>query len=138
MIYFIQRKIRQIKNLFKWIPIIWKQYDFDYRYAIDVFKFKLSTIADFLDSEKSYSLGAEDNASRIRMVIRLMDKIYDGEYGLEYQTKLKNIYGDDILDCEFIENDKGTFTIKYKYELTRTESEIIEINKMNIEIKYFS
>ncbi len=133
MIYFIKRKLTQFKNLFLWVPFIWKQYDFDYRYATDAFRFKLLRIAKFLESDKAMSMEAKNNASRIRMVVRLMDKVYDDDYGTEYQTKLKEIYGDDILDWEFVDTGRGDGTsyMKYKYEVTKSPTEIKDINKLH-------
>ena len=46
MKHFLKRKIWQIKNVFRWLPIIWKQYDFDYHYSLEVFKFQLKKQAD--------------------------------------------------------------------------------------------
>lgn len=117
--YFFRRKFWQIKNLFRWIPIIWNQFDFDYRYSIDVFKFQLQKQADFLESDKAHTVEAENNAKRIRMVLRLMDKVYDEEYGCEYQGKLKEKYGEDVLDWHFIdiEDKPGYSTMKWNYEV---------------------
>lgn len=117
--YFFRRKFWQIKNLFRWIPIIWNQFDFDYRYSIDVFKFQLQKQADFLESDKAHTVEAKNNAKRIRMVLRLMDKVYDEEYGCEYQGKLKEKYGEDVLDWHFIdiEDKPGYSTMKWNYEV---------------------
>lgn len=130
MKYFFIRKYQQIRNLFKWIPIIWKQYDFDYCYSIEVFKFQLKKQAEFLESDKARTLSSKDNAKRIRMVIRLMDKVYNEDYAHEYLDKMKAIYGEDILDFEFIKTGNGYSTLNFKYELTKTEEEINEINEV--------
>ena len=76
MKHFIKRKIWQIKNVFRWLPIIWKQYDFDYNYSLEVFKFQLQKQAEFLESDRAVTLCAKDKAKRIRTVIKLMDKVY--------------------------------------------------------------
>ena len=39
--YWFRRKYRQIKNVINWIPVVWNQFDFDYRYSLDVFKHQL-------------------------------------------------------------------------------------------------
>jgi hypothetical protein len=131
MIYYIKRKLYQIKNLFLWIPIIWKQYDFDYNYAINVFKFQLLKMADLMDSDKSHCVGAKERAKRIRMVVRLMDKVYNEEYNMEYRNKVEEIYGKDILDLSFEDTFDGTGSkfLKYKYELTETPEKQIEIRE---------
>ena len=91
--YWIKRKFWQIKNLIKWFPIIWNQYDFDNSYAIEVFMFQLNKIANFLDSDGAYSVAAKANASSIRRVIKLMKDVDDEKFLMEYQKKFKKLYG---------------------------------------------
>jgi len=136
--YWLKRKIWQIKNLFRWLPIIWKQYDFDYRYSIDVFKFQLQKQAEFLESDKSFTLCAKDRAKRIRTVIKLMGKVYEDDYSMEYVDKLKELYGEDVLEVSFVETNDITFndfsgkteklfSIRYKYETWDNADEIEKV-----------
>ncbi len=85
--------VSRIKNIIKWFPILWKQRDWDYGYAIDVFIFQLSKIADNFDSGKSYSIGSEARASQIRRVVKLMKKVYDEEFELDYSDQIEAKYG---------------------------------------------
>jgi len=96
--YWPRRKWRQIKNVIGWIPVVWKQFDFDYRYSLDVFKHQLLKQAKFMESDKAYTVDSHIQAQKIRMVVRLMDKVYNEEYDCEYQQKLKDIYVDDVMD----------------------------------------
>ena len=138
MIHWFKRKIWQIKNVFRWLPIIWKQYDFDYSYSIDVFKFQLQKQAEFLESDKAFTCSAKDSAKRIRTVIKLMGKVYDDEYSMEYVDKLKELYGEDVLEVSFVETDGVTFndfsgkteklyTMRYKYETWDNADEIEKV-----------
>ena len=95
--YWPRRKWRQIKNVINWIPIVWNQFDFDYRYSLEVFKYQLLKQASFMDSDKAMTKDSKIDAQKIRMICRLMDKVYDEEYGCEYQQKLKEAYGKDIM-----------------------------------------
>lgn len=130
MIYFFTRKYRQIRNILRWIPILWNQFDFDYNYALDVFKFKLLNMADFLESDKARCEGAKDRGKRIRTIVRLMDKVYNEDYGMEYHSKLEEIYGKEAFESEFIDTNDGTDSsrLKYAYELTESKEKIKEIN----------
>lgn len=139
MKYFIKRKIWQIKNVLRWLPIIWKQYDFDYSYSVEVFKFQLQKQAEFLESEKVKTLCAKDRAKRIHTVIKLMDKVYNDEYSIDYVEILKEMYGKDVLNISFIETDSTTFndftnsteklyTMKYEYENWDNAEEISQIH----------
>ena len=117
--YWPRRKWRQIKNVIGWIPIVWNQFDFDYRYSIEVFKHQLLKQADFMDSDRAYGVDSKIDAQRIRMICRLMDKVYNEEYACEYQQKLKDTYGEDVIDWEFLDipDKPGYSELKWKYEV---------------------
>jgi hypothetical protein len=135
MIYFFKRKYKQIKNILIWIPILWGQFDFSYDYALDVFKFKLLNMADFLESDKAVCVGAKDRASRIRMVVRLMDKVYNEDYGVEYQDKLEKLFGKELMEMKFIDSGRpDSSLLKYSYELTETEDKILEIKDISTQL----
>lgn len=130
MKYWIKRKIWQINNLLDWIPIIWNQYDFDYRYAIDVFKFQLQKISNHLNSNNANTLSAKDNHKRLETIINLMEKVYEEEYGMEYMDILNKIYGEEMFEHKFIpcEDKRGYSELKWSYELTETPEKIKEID----------
>jgi hypothetical protein len=79
---------------------------------------QLERQAKFFESDKSYSARSKQDASRIRTAIRLMDRVYNDEYELEWVDKLKEEYGSDILDFKFENTGRGDGTsyLKYKYE----------------------
>tara|TARA_R110000851_G_scaffold331787_2_gene506519 strand:- start:764 stop:1255 length:492 start_codon:yes stop_codon:yes gene_type:complete len=132
--YWIKRKVWQIRNVIKWLPIIWGQFDFDYSYAIEVFKFQLQKTSHYLNSDKALTISAKNNAKRLQTIIDLMDKVYDEYYGMEYYDKISELYGEDKFKYKFIPcEDKESYReLKYSYELTETPEMIEEIaNKYN-------
>lgn len=134
MKYWFKRKIWQIRNIVKWFPIIWNQYDFDYRYAIDVFKFQLQKTSNYLNSDNAHTVTAKDNAKRLQIIIDLMDKVYEEDYVLECYDELIKLYGKDKFEFKFIpcKDKEGFSELKYSYELTETPEMIEEIsNKKN-------
>ena len=116
MKYFFKRKYRQIKNVIKWLPVIWKQYDFDYHYSLEVFKFQLLKQADFMESDRSVGMGSDIYAQKIRMVVRLMEKVYNEEYACEYQGQIRDMYGEDVLDFVTQKDGNRRLVMGYKYE----------------------
>lgn len=98
--YWVKRKIQQIKRVIDFFPLIWNGFDFDYRYSIDLFKHQLKRTADFLESDKSYSVSAKNEAKKIRTAIKLMDKVYNEEYGCEYMSTIDKLYGTTHYDFE--------------------------------------
>lgn len=129
--YFFRRKYRQIKRVIDFFPLIWSGFDFDYHYAIDLFKKQLERLADELESDRAVTQSAPINAQKIRTAIRLMDKAYNGDYSLEYQSQFKEIYGEDALDHEFEDTGKGNGSVylKYKYEKWDNADEIKEVER---------
>lgn len=124
---------RRLKRVWDFLPHIWRGYDFDYRYAIDIFKYQLERTADFMASDKAMTVDADVRAKRIRTAIELLDKVYDGEYGMEYMDQLESKYGRS--NFEFVEIDeldkKGNpyYKMLERYEKDYTVPELLEIEK---------
>ena len=124
---------RRLKRVWDFLPIIWKGYDFDYSHAIDLFKYQLERIADLLESDKAMTLSAKTNAQKIRTAIRLMDKVYDEEYGMEYMTQIDKLYGTTHYDFVELE-EKPKYGVEPMYELKlRNELAVDEQHQKEIE-----
>ena len=128
IIYWFKRKYRQVKRVLDYLPIIWKGYDFDYRYAIDLFKHQLIRTSNFMESDRAYAIDSDMRAKRIKTAIELLDKVYDEEYGMEYQDQMKKIYGDNVLDWNFEDTGRGDGTsyINYEYEKWENKDKVKE------------
>ena len=130
--YWVKRKIQQIKRVIDFFPLIWNGFDFDYRYAIDLFKKQLERIAK--DMETNGRLECSDvNAQKIRTALRLMDKVYEEEYTHEFMDKIKELYGENALDWWFEDTNDGhgSSYLRYEYEKWDNSDEITEMkNKL--------
>ena len=116
--YWPRRKFRQIKNVIGWIPVVWNQFDFDYSYSLQVFKHQLLKQAKHFERPDSWGERDYIKAQKIRMICRLMDKVYADDYACEYQDRLKEKYGSDVIDWIFIESDKPDYKeMNWKYEV---------------------
>lgn len=134
--YFIRRKYEQIRRLIDYLPLIWNSYEFDYRYSVDIFKKSLERQANFLESSKAYTVGSTYNASRIRTAIKLMDKVYNEDYSLEYMNKMEELYGKDVMELRFVEkeDDNRFFTMVANYEEWDNAEEVeVTLNKLMME-----
>lgn len=129
--YFFKRKYRQVQRVVDYLPIIWKGYDFDYSYSVDLFKKSLERQAKLFESETQNSDRSKQNASRIRTAIQLMGKVYNEEYGSEYQDKLEQLYGDNVLDFWFEDTGEGDGSsfLRWEYEKWDNSEEIDEVRK---------
>ena len=124
--YFFKRKYRQIERVIDFLPIIWKGFDFDYRYSLELFQKQLERQAKFFESGKSYASDAKHNASRIRTAIELIDKVYDDRYEMEWIAKIEEQFGEEALEWELEDTGDGTGSsfITNKYEKWDNAAEI--------------
>ena len=118
MMYWFRRKYEQIQRVIDFLPIIWKGFDFDYHYSLELFKKQLERQAKFLESDKPYSSDAKHQASRIRTALRLMDKVYNDDYENVWIDELEEQFGKEVLEWEFEDTGDGTGSsfITNKYE----------------------
>jgi hypothetical protein len=124
--YFFKRKYRQVQRVVDYLPIIWKGYDFDYMYSLELFKKQLERQAKLFESDKLNSDRSKQNASRIKTAIQLMDKVYNEDYGVEWADILEKKYGSEVLDWEPEDTSDGTSSsfITQKYEKWNNAEEI--------------
>lgn len=127
--YWFKRKYQQIKRTIDFLPLIWNSYDFDYSYALDLFKKQLEYTAKHLESDRAMTLSAKAKAQKIRTAIRLMDKVYNEEYFHQYMDKLKEIYGENAFDWWFEDSAKGDGSsyLRCEYEKWDKAEEISEM-----------
>jgi len=134
MRYWLSRKWRQIRKTLDFIPLIWNSYDFDYRYSLDLFKKHLEYQALEMESDRSRLEYSKVNAQKIRTAIRLMDKVYDEEYAMEYMDTIDKLYGTTHYD--FVEvksynhNREPLYRIKHWNEGARDDEHQKEIDEI--------
>lgn len=126
----VKQFFRRLKRTIDFLPIIWKGFDFDYRYAIELFQYQLKRTADFMESDRAHTLDAEKRAKRIRTAIALMEKVYEEDYACEYQDKLKELYGQNVLGFRFepTEYNNDTSYLKWEFEYWDNAEEIKQVH----------
>jgi hypothetical protein len=97
--------IQGIKNIIKWIPIIYKDRDWDYYYILETLKFKLSNQSKYT-LNKSMHINATKKAKMMDLCIKLIAKIQDEYYLSEW------------LDYEVVE---------HKYEKVEDNSSLFKL-----------
>ena len=127
--FVVKRFFRRVKRVMDFLPMIWKGYDYDYRYAIELFQYQLKRTSDFMESDRAMTMDADIRARRIRIAVELLQKVYDEEYGCEYQDKLKELYGENVLDWWFEDTGKedGSSYLRLEYEKWENSEEIAEV-----------
>jgi superfamily II DNA/RNA helicase len=129
MIPTIKSFFRKIKRTLEFLPLIWEGYDFDYRYALDLFHYQLKRTADFLESDRAYSFNAKQDARRLRTILELMKKVYDEEYRMEHFDQTEKIYGKWSMN--WVDNeDKYSKYMGSKWEFADTPEKEKEAEEM--------
>lgn len=128
MMYWFKRKYRQVKRVLDFLPIIWRGFDFDYQYAIELFKHQLIRTERHMSSPTAMTANANSRAKKIKTAIELLDKVYDEEYGSEYQEQMKSIYGNNVLEWVFKDTGRGDGSsyLTYEYEKWENKDEVKE------------
>jgi hypothetical protein len=141
--YWFKRKYRQIQRLIDFLPIIWKGFDFDYRYSIEVFRKQLERQAKFLESDSAWTVEAKNTASRIRTAIKLMDKVYDDEYAFEYVDTIEKLYGKSLYEFVKLDEKDKKGDPYYRLEVTnenavdeKHQEEIDEVRREMMKVSF--
>ena len=79
VIWRIRRVIRRTKNLFRWLPVIWKDEQWDYHFIFEILKYKLTIMSEYI-RKNSHHTSAEYDADRMMLAVRLIDKVQNEEY----------------------------------------------------------
>ena len=115
-----------IKNLWRWFPVIWKDRDHDHYFLFKLIKVKLEFMSN---SQESRQLHEDcDNVIKwMRICTKLIQKIQDGNYGVEYQEYIN--YGDGIFNILY--EDLDLYFDKYKGEFKSVTQEYphLDLNK---------
>jgi hypothetical protein len=85
----IRRIGKKIRNIIKWIPILWHDEDWDFYYIYNILQKKLEFVEK--DMLKSHLENSELYANKIRTAIRLIEIVRDEKYLDEYL--LENDWG---------------------------------------------
>ena len=93
----IRQIIRRTKNLFRWLPIIWQDEQWDHYYIFEILRHKLIIMSEAIRKRDNHTLAKYD-ADRMMLCARLLEKVQNEEYLFEF-------IGDDEITREQI--DKG-------------------------------
>jgi len=82
--YNIKRFFKRFYNLYRWLPIIWKDQDWDHWYILEIWKTKLKYQSEYI-YKQGHHLDHKHDAERISLCYKLMDDLQNNFYCKEYQ-----------------------------------------------------
>ena len=117
------------RNLWKWLPIIWKDRDWDDHFIFEVLKFKIKNTADYTEKKQRF-VGWEDEVRYMRICEKLMGRIQNEYYQTEYQDyydfDMSTVPTEDglyevVFDVK--RDDTAEFVKKYPHALRRAKKD---------------
>lgn len=94
---------KRIKNIIRWIPILWKDRDWDYWHTFEILKTKLKFQSEHF-RKHGYHESSERDAEKMELCIRLIDKVQN-EYYLD--KALRQDFTDEVMISAVIKHDKA-------------------------------
>ena len=82
--------IRGIKSLWYWLPVIWKDRNWDHRFIFDVFAHKLKAQAEYIGKYGLHLNNWKDERDMmicVRLIEKVQDEFYSSEYMDYHKTK---------------------------------------------------
>ena len=129
-----------VKNLWYWLPIIWKDRNWDSHYIFEVLKHKLKSQAKYI-SDRNWHTRAQQDARRMRLCVSLIEKVQDETYAMEYMdygkdrvwlTPCNDGTGNSLYNSEIIEDNYSEFFKKYPliYQRVMKGEGVFEFNNL--------
>lgn len=83
-----RRFLEQLYNLWRWLPVIWRDKDWDYVYLLRLMQVKCKHMAE-LHEENRRHVGWERTVRELRIVAHLLDRLATDDYcDEEYLTHI--------------------------------------------------
>lgn len=110
-----------IINLIKWFPVIWKDRNWDDWFIWEILKFKLTNQANYISRKDRHTV-AQYDAQKMRLCVRLIEKVQDEYYAMEYMDYFEDKFrfvpcedkpGYSKLEIDEISNTFEEYVIKY-------------------------
>jgi len=87
-----------VKNLWYWIPVIWKDRHWDGYYIFEILQHKLEAQANYI-GRRDFHTRAQQDARRMRLCVKLIKKVQEEDYPMEYMDYAKDrVWFTDVED----------------------------------------
>lgn len=103
--------INRISHILKWLPVLWKDYDFDYQFLLNIIEFKLYCIQKHLE-DWDITVSSKRNAKDIRIVIEHLKRYRDIENYVDTPKHTTDCM-DSRLNCGYRYKSPDNKVLKY-------------------------
>ena len=98
---------RNIKRLFYWLPIIWKDRDWDEHFFLIILRHKLKSMHKFFE-KNAHFVGMKKKARRIKICVMLLNRLIAEQYMKIAFKEHEKKWGDFTYDLNDIRRTKVT------------------------------
>lgn len=128
----IKQFFRSCRNVWRWLPIIWKDRDWDDGYITDILIKKLEHQRDFFLSDKTHVARALETAEQIQIAIDKLNKtkeVWD-HYEEPFMDEMDKKWGKGVMRFESAEDHcKGCSEMFIDHENVRTAEDEAQYSK---------
>ena len=103
--YRIKLKIKQLRKLIRWIPIIWRERDWDYYFVYEILKQKLIDTEKYIRKDGLHVFNEHD-ADSIKTAIEMIEKVQT-EYHLDKYLSEATEWTKEGMDKAAKDHDKA-------------------------------
>jgi len=119
----ILRNIKQgIKNVWKWLPIVWDDKQWDHVYLYIILRHKLSIMERYF-RENGHLVRSEEDAKKMKLCILLLDRLIKDDYSFNAFKKHDKKWGEIDLKRVRLPNGSTGCCISRPNAITRKEKE---------------
>lgn len=87
--------LKNYKRMFKWLPVVWNDREWDYLFLLDILKYKLENDSVYYEND-GVTVNSKKVAKQMKMCIALIDRISKDDYSMFMLDKLDEKYGEFI------------------------------------------
>ena len=121
----LRKQGRFIARLFRWIPVLYKQEDWDYEYMYDLIDFKMQELLKWIEKDDIHTQDCVNRGIRqIKIVRRHLDKYRNWEKYIDYPIDdIKHVPCEDgccMIEYTNPENDKKREAV-HRFEMHHYE-----------------
>lgn len=124
----IRRTYESIINVFKWLPVIWGDRQWDYVYLLIIMRKKLELMSKFFKSDDAISVGSEERVREMDKCIKLLDRMIQDEYGSDCYKELDRKWGKLYFE---LDEGKKSFTFQRSCILNEEDREQERLDILN-------
>ena len=124
--------IQGIKNVFSWLPIIWRDREFDKNYLYEILHHKLKLMEEFYLSDLPVCVDAYKRGKQIKVVRILCSRLVNQDYLTNALKDVEAKYGREDFGFEPCPDHSGF----YQLVDNKTPQEHIEYNRAYVHSAY--